>query len=137
MSLYSVGRFLVETLRVDPAFVGGSVRGNLLVSGALALGFALLLLRDTLARPKAPRAAASSSSVVMCHPQGRSINPNSKPCTTAWVRSETPSLEMMCSTWFLAVPRLITRSAAIWRLVRPSFISPRTSSSRGVRDSTA
>jgi phosphatidylglycerol---prolipoprotein diacylglyceryl transferase len=42
---YSVGRFLVETLRVDQAFViGGSVRGNLFVSGALALGFALLLL---------------------------------------------------------------------------------------------
>ncbi len=45
VSLYSVGRFLVETLRVDPAFlIGGSIRGNLLVSGALALGSALLLL---------------------------------------------------------------------------------------------
>jgi phosphatidylglycerol---prolipoprotein diacylglyceryl transferase len=45
VSLYSVGRFLVETLRVDPAFmIGDSVRGNLLVSGALTLGFALLLL---------------------------------------------------------------------------------------------
>jgi phosphatidylglycerol---prolipoprotein diacylglyceryl transferase len=45
VSLYSVGRFLVETLRVDQAFmIGGSVRGNLLVSGALTLGFALLLL---------------------------------------------------------------------------------------------
>jgi phosphatidylglycerol:prolipoprotein diacylglycerol transferase len=45
VSFYSVGRFLVETLRVDPAFViGDSVRGNLLVSGALTLGFALLLL---------------------------------------------------------------------------------------------
>ena len=43
--LYSVGRFLVETLRVDHAFViGGSVRGNLFVSGVLTLGFALLLL---------------------------------------------------------------------------------------------
>jgi phosphatidylglycerol:prolipoprotein diacylglycerol transferase len=43
--LYSAGRFFVETLRVDPAFlIGGSVRGDLLVSGALALGFALLLL---------------------------------------------------------------------------------------------
>ena len=43
--LYSVGRFLVETLRVDQAFmIGDSVRGNLLVSGALTLGFALLLL---------------------------------------------------------------------------------------------
>jgi phosphatidylglycerol---prolipoprotein diacylglyceryl transferase len=45
VSLYSVGRFFVETLRVDQAFlIGDSVRGNLLVSGALALGFALLLL---------------------------------------------------------------------------------------------
>jgi phosphatidylglycerol:prolipoprotein diacylglycerol transferase len=45
VSLYSVGRFFVETLRVDPAFlIGDSFRGNLLVSGALALGFALLLL---------------------------------------------------------------------------------------------
>ena len=45
VSFYSVGRFLVETLRVDPVFViGDTVRGNLLVSGALTLGFALLLL---------------------------------------------------------------------------------------------
>jgi phosphatidylglycerol---prolipoprotein diacylglyceryl transferase len=43
--LYSVGRLLVETLRVDQAFmIGDSVRGNLFVSGALTLGFALLLL---------------------------------------------------------------------------------------------
>jgi phosphatidylglycerol:prolipoprotein diacylglycerol transferase len=43
--LYSVGRFFVETLRVDHAFViGGSVRGNLFASGVLMLGFALLLL---------------------------------------------------------------------------------------------
>jgi hypothetical protein len=47
------------------------------------------------------------------YPQERSINPNSRAWTTAWVRSETPSLAMMCSTWFLAVPRLITRSPAI------------------------
>src|SRR5918998_5923256 len=33
VSLYSVGRFFVETLRVDPAFlIGGSLRGNLFVS---------------------------------------------------------------------------------------------------------
>ena len=45
VSLYSVGRFLIETLRVDQAFlIAGSIRGNLLVSGVLALGFALLLL---------------------------------------------------------------------------------------------
>jgi phosphatidylglycerol---prolipoprotein diacylglyceryl transferase len=43
--LYSVGRFLVETLRVDHAFlIGDAIRGNLFVSGALTLGFALLLL---------------------------------------------------------------------------------------------
>jgi phosphatidylglycerol---prolipoprotein diacylglyceryl transferase len=45
VSLYSVGRFLVETLRIDEAFVvGSSIRGNLLVSGVLALGFALVLV---------------------------------------------------------------------------------------------
>ena len=44
VSLYSVGRFFVETLRVDPAFmIGGSIRGNLLVSSVLALGCALVL----------------------------------------------------------------------------------------------
>ena len=44
VSLYSVGRFFVETLRIDPAFlIGDSVRGNLLVSSVLALGFALIL----------------------------------------------------------------------------------------------
>jgi prolipoprotein diacylglyceryl transferase len=44
VSLYSVGRFFVETLRVDPAFlIGGSLRGNLLVSSVLALGCALIL----------------------------------------------------------------------------------------------
>jgi phosphatidylglycerol:prolipoprotein diacylglycerol transferase len=44
VSLYSVGRFFVETLRVDPAFmIGDSIRGNLLVSSVLALGFALIL----------------------------------------------------------------------------------------------
>jgi phosphatidylglycerol---prolipoprotein diacylglyceryl transferase len=43
--LYSVGRFLVETLRVDHAFViGDSIRGNLLVSGILAVGFVLVLV---------------------------------------------------------------------------------------------
>jgi phosphatidylglycerol---prolipoprotein diacylglyceryl transferase len=45
VSLYSVGRFFVETLRVDPAFlIGGSFRGNLLVSSVLALGCAMILL---------------------------------------------------------------------------------------------
>jgi prolipoprotein diacylglyceryltransferase len=45
VSLYSVGRFFVETLRIDPAFIiGTSFRGNLLVSGVLAVGFALILI---------------------------------------------------------------------------------------------
>jgi phosphatidylglycerol---prolipoprotein diacylglyceryl transferase len=45
VSLYSVGRFFVETLRVDPAFlIGGSIRGNLFVSSLLALGSAMILL---------------------------------------------------------------------------------------------
>ncbi len=56
VSLYSVGRFFVETLRIDPAFlIGGSFRGNLLVSSVLALGFALILfLRHS--RPPRKRA---------------------------------------------------------------------------------
>ncbi len=45
VSLYSVGRFFVETLRVDPAFlIGGSTRGNLFVSSVLALGFVMIFL---------------------------------------------------------------------------------------------
>ena len=44
VSLYSVGRFFVEALRIDPAFlIGGDVRGNLLVASVLALTFALIL----------------------------------------------------------------------------------------------
>ena len=43
VSLYSVGRFFVESLRIDPAFIiGGSIRGNLFVSSVLAIGFALI-----------------------------------------------------------------------------------------------
>jgi phosphatidylglycerol---prolipoprotein diacylglyceryl transferase len=43
--LYSVGRFFVETLRVDEPFVvWGSVGGNLFVGGILALGCAIILL---------------------------------------------------------------------------------------------
>ena len=41
--LYSVGRFFVETLRIDPAFLIGDFRGNLFVASVLALTFALLL----------------------------------------------------------------------------------------------
>lgn len=41
---YSVGRFLVETLRVDRTFViGGVLPGNLVVSGILAVGATLVL----------------------------------------------------------------------------------------------
>src|SRR5919206_2648747 len=41
--LYSVGRFFVETLRIDPAFLIGNFRGNLFVASVLALTFALIL----------------------------------------------------------------------------------------------
>lgn len=45
VSLYSVGRFFVEALRIDPAFlIGGTIRGNLFVSSVLALGFAMIFL---------------------------------------------------------------------------------------------
>lgn len=45
VSLYSVGRFFVETLRIDPAFlIDGTIRGNLFVSSVLALGCAMVLL---------------------------------------------------------------------------------------------
>jgi prolipoprotein diacylglyceryl transferase len=46
VSLYSVGHFLVETLRVDPAtfLIAGSVRGDLLISSVLALSCALILI---------------------------------------------------------------------------------------------
>lgn len=41
--LYSVGRFFVETLRIDQAFLIGNFRGNLFVSSVLAVTFALIL----------------------------------------------------------------------------------------------
>ncbi len=45
VTVYSVGRFLVETLRIDPAFIiAGSFRGNLFVSSILALVFALIFV---------------------------------------------------------------------------------------------
>ena len=52
LALYSAGRFLVETLRVDDMFViGDAIRGNLVVSGALVLGAAaVLFLRRTAGR---------------------------------------------------------------------------------------
>ena len=44
VSLYSLGRFLVETVRVNQAFlIGDSVCGNLFVRGTLTIGFALHL----------------------------------------------------------------------------------------------
>jgi phosphatidylglycerol---prolipoprotein diacylglyceryl transferase len=44
VALYSVGRFLVETLRVDRAFlIGETIPGNLVVSGVLAVGATLVL----------------------------------------------------------------------------------------------
>ena len=56
--LYASGHFLVETLRVDQAFlIRGSVSGELLVSGALALGFALPLLSRH-ARPSRRQSAS-------------------------------------------------------------------------------
>jgi phosphatidylglycerol:prolipoprotein diacylglycerol transferase len=59
VSLYSVGRFFVETLRIDPAFlIGGSIRGNLLVSSVLALGFGLILF---LRHSRPPRKRSDSS----------------------------------------------------------------------------
>src|ERR671917_74049 len=56
VSLYSFGRFFVEALRVDPAFlIGGTIRGNPLVSSVLALGFAMILfLRHSGSRRKRP-----------------------------------------------------------------------------------
>jgi len=44
VSLYSAGRFFVEALRIDPAFlIGEGIRGNLFVASVLALTFALIL----------------------------------------------------------------------------------------------
>ena len=44
VSLYSLGRFFTELLRIDPAFIiGGAARGNLFVAVILALGFGLAL----------------------------------------------------------------------------------------------
>ena len=55
VSLYSVGRFFVEALRIDQAFLIGDFRGNLLVASILALTFALILfLRHSAPRDKRP-----------------------------------------------------------------------------------
>ncbi|HZB82455.1 MAG TPA: prolipoprotein diacylglyceryl transferase [Rubrobacteraceae bacterium] len=56
VSLYSVGRFFVETLRIDRAFLIGDFRGNLFVASILAITFALILfLRHAGAGRGAPR----------------------------------------------------------------------------------
>ena len=56
VSLYSVGRFFVEALRVDPAFLIGNVRGNLFVASVLALTFALIFFLRHSAPRKRPTA---------------------------------------------------------------------------------
>ena len=64
ISLYSIGRFFVETLRADPSFlVGGVIRGNLFVSGVLALSAAsILFLRHRTGRPsRAPGTGAGGA----------------------------------------------------------------------------
>ena len=58
VSLYSVGRFFVESLRIDPAFLLGDFRGNLFVASVLALTFALIfLLRHSSTGRKRPSAS--------------------------------------------------------------------------------
>ncbi len=44
VSFYSVGRFFVEALRIDPAFLLGDFRGNLFVASVLAITFGLIFL---------------------------------------------------------------------------------------------
>src|SRR5215207_5744947 len=60
-------------------------------------------------------------------------NPASMARTAAWVRSDTPSLEIMCCTWILTVPRLTSRFLAIWGFVCPWLSNLNTSTSLGVR----
>jgi phosphatidylglycerol---prolipoprotein diacylglyceryl transferase len=60
--LYSVGRFFVETLRIDPAFLIGDFRGNLFVASVLALTSALVLfLRHAGTGRSSPRKRLSSN----------------------------------------------------------------------------
>lgn len=57
VSFYSVGRFFVEALRIDPAFLLGDFRGNLFVASVLALTFALIFfLRHASTGRKRPSA---------------------------------------------------------------------------------
>ncbi len=58
IGLYSVGRFFIETLRVDPAFlIGDAIRGDLLVSGILALGAASVLFLRHRSGPRGTKGA--------------------------------------------------------------------------------
>lgn len=57
VSLYSVGRFFVEALRIDPAFLIGNFRGNLFVASVLALTFALIFFL----RHSAPRKRSTAN----------------------------------------------------------------------------
>src|SRR5215207_9177235 len=66
-------------------------------------------------------------------PTTRYRSPASMARTAAWVRSDTPSLEIMCCTWILTVPRLTSRFWAIWGLVCPWLSNLNTSTSLGVR----
>ena len=56
IALYSTGRFFMELLRIDPAFlIGGTIRGNIFVATVLALGAAMtLLLRHSRTTRKRP-----------------------------------------------------------------------------------
>lgn len=54
--LYSTGRFLMELLRIDPAFIiGETARGNMLVAIVLAIGFALVIFLRHSGSKKTPR----------------------------------------------------------------------------------
>jgi hypothetical protein len=76
---------------------GAGCRGEPAATFGARTGNALQMMREGRLcdhRPGGIRSRHSAGG----YPQGRSINPNSKPWTTALVRSETPSFEMMCST---------------------------------------
>src|SRR5215208_885697 len=64
---------------------------------------------------------------------GYGASPSSRARTTAWVRSETPSLAIMCRTCTLAVALLIERLLVISSFVLPRSRRPNTSTSRGVK----
>ncbi|MGB3683160.1 MAG: prolipoprotein diacylglyceryl transferase [Rubrobacteraceae bacterium] len=60
VALYSTGRFFMELLRIDPAFIiGGVARGNMLVATILAIGFALILLLRHSRATRKPRSGSA------------------------------------------------------------------------------